>query len=187
MSDGRFIVGLGTGRCGTASLAYLLGLQMGVLAGHERKPPLVWKGETVPNRHLKPQLAVIADIGFYYLPYIPFLAGLYGDGIRFICLRRNIEDTVASFLKNGNSAWFAGNEPGWAQSFPTYEGLEFAEAVRKYWHEYNRIAIDHERRFPQFRIFDMDALNCKEGVADILAHANIERPNVEPNIHVRHG
>lgn len=189
MTFGRYIVGLGTGRCGTASLAVLLSLQMGVLVAHERRPILAWNGETVPNRHLTPHVAAtVADVGFYYLPHVPRLVEIYGDAIRFVCLERPCEETVASFLANGDAAWFSGEVGEWGRAFPTYEGLGFADAVRTYWHDYNRSATRYCREWPQqFAIFPTDALNTYEGVAAILRHAGVGVPNVQTKIHVTHG
>lgn len=188
MAKTRYIVGLGTGRCGTSSLSALLGLQHGVLCEHERRPILSWNGERVPNRHLAPHHGVtVADVGFYYLPHVPYLANLYGNAIRFVCMRRPREAVVASFLKHGDPAWFAGDDGEWQRAFPNYPGRSFQEAVAAYWDHYEHVSQQYQRTIRQFRVFDIEALNSTGGVAAILAHLEIDRPVIKAGVHIRDG
>ena len=75
------VFGMGTDRCGSASLSYLLNEQEGALVGHELGPVLPWdtkdqagiqfRWEQLQHQsHLYP---VVGDVGVYYLPYIPML------------------------------------------------------------------------------------------------------------------
>lgn len=184
----RLVCGLGTGRCATASLARLLAAQHGWRATHEHKPVLSWNpaDEPRPERHFDdPCYPLRADVGFYYLPHVRRLAELYGEAIRFVCLRREREATVASFLRYGEPQWFTADDPHWGRAFPTHAELSFREALVRYWDAYyaesERLAADLGDRF---RIFELEQLNHEAGVREILSFARVEDPQVHIGIHV---
>ncbi|MGH7117853.1 MAG: hypothetical protein ACREFP_02470 [Acetobacteraceae bacterium] len=127
------VIGLGSGRSGTASLAKLLNAQHDALCFHEMNPSAVRFSGT-PRPFLNtinefqaileggdpamltvdlsrlvaakaydqlcrmPRVRMIGDIAFYYLTYVALLAQ-HNRNIRFICLRRDREQTVNSWLR----------------------------------------------------------------------------------------
>ena len=134
------VIGLGTGRSGTASLAKLLNAQRDALCFHEMNPSCVrFSGTPRPilntideyqaivdggdpsmltvdlgrpvaakayDRLCKMhRVRLIGDIAFYYLSYVEAIAAR-NPNVRFLCLRRDIDETVASWInKSRISRW----------------------------------------------------------------------------------
>jgi len=127
------VIGLGTGRSGTASLAKLLNAQQDALCFHEMNPSVVRFSGTPrpilntieefqaildggdPSRltvDLSRKVAaraydelcgmnrvrLLGDIAFYYLTYVERIAEANPD-VRFLCLRRDREETIESWLR----------------------------------------------------------------------------------------
>lgn len=127
------VIGLGSGRSGTASLAKLLNAQKDSLCFHEMNPSAVrFSGTPRPllntiaefraiieggnpamltvdlsrevaakayERLCRMQrVRMIGDIAFYYLTYVELLARDSAD-VRFICLRRDREQTIHSWIR----------------------------------------------------------------------------------------
>ena len=176
------VCGLGTGRCGTKSLTELL-RRNGFDAEHERRPVLAWEDEPDPFQHFRRRhSAWFADVGFYYLPHVRRLMEQFGE-MRFVCLRRDRDETIRSFcrVRPNGSHWFSwdGDSTVWDRSFPKYSG-EFAESVGWYWDDYYREAesLVGER----FRIYPTESLNCPRCVEEILRFVGIKRPRVVTGI-----
>lgn len=161
----RVVFGLGTGRCGTATLAALIELQAGGCGGHERLGHRVaWQGGErevdVVLRMLEDELAsgvrLIGEVGFYYLPYLARIRARF-PAARFIVLQRERAATIASFLdKTVDKAnhWaptprFA-RHARWSRCFPTYPaGLDKAAAIGRYWDQYYAATATLERAEPE--------------------------------------
>lgn len=127
------VIGLGSGRSGTASLAKLLNAQRDSLCFHEMNPSAVRFSGTprpflntidefqaiigggnpamltadlsrgvVANAYDQlcrmQRVRMIGDIAFYYLTYVELLAR-HSPDIRFICLRRDREQTIDSWIR----------------------------------------------------------------------------------------
>ncbi len=127
------ILGLGTGRSGTASLAKLLNAQTDALCFHEMSPSVVrFTGTPRPilntvnefqaildgcnpsdltvdlSRRVSVEaystlrgmkrVRLLGDIAFYYLTYVEAIAHA-NPNVRFLCLRRDRAETVASWMK----------------------------------------------------------------------------------------
>lgn len=190
MSKPIRICGLGTGRCGTKSLATLLSRQPGAAVSHEAHPPLSWCADPDPARHFRgfDGAALRADVGFYYLPWVDALRSEFPE-LRFVCLRRNRAAVIASFERKRplHSHWFREGPPDnvWDRCFPSYEPpLEFAEAVGRYWDEYYAAAetfVDD-----RFRIVATETLNTIDGVAELLEFCGVAEPVLETGIRITH-
>ena len=134
------VIGLGTGRSGTASLAKLLGAQREAFCFHEMNPVCVrFSGTPRPvlnaideyqaildagdpsmltvdlSRRVVAKaydelckmrrVRLIGDVAFYYLTYVEAIAAR-NPNVRFLCLRRDIDETVASWIgKSRISRW----------------------------------------------------------------------------------
>lgn len=134
------VIGLGTGRSGTVSLAHLLNAQHDALCFHEMNPACVrFSGTPRPilnsvdefqaildggdSSMLTVDLAhppsakaydelrkmrglrIIGDVAFYYLSYVEAIAAR-SPNVRFLCMRRDIDQTVASWdKKSRNLRW----------------------------------------------------------------------------------
>ena len=134
------IIGLGTGRSGTASLAKLLNAQRDAICFHEMNPSCMrWSGTPRPAVNMveefeaildggptdrltvdlsrrvaaeayapltaMPKARLLGDISFYYLNYVDDLLAV-SDRVRFICLKRDKQQTVESWMrKSGLPRW----------------------------------------------------------------------------------
>ena len=94
----KFVIGCGTGRCGTRSFTKFLN-ENGITASHERWN-LVWE----PDFDVCAKSLDImsedgkSDVGFYWLNYVEFVVDCYPE-TKFVCLKRNREDVIKSFMK----------------------------------------------------------------------------------------
>jgi sulfotransferase family protein len=174
MSPPRIILGLGTGRCGTRSLANLLNRQPRTRITHEEPPRLPWnvKDRDAICRRLDRmqqtrQGEVIGDVASYFLPYAE-RAIEYSPSIRLVCLKRPRDEVVQSFMSWLDSvhplptnhwarvpATGVYHHPVWSRIFPQYDIQDREEGIGRYWDEYSERAESLEKQFPDnFRIFD---------------------------------
>lgn len=177
----KILVGLGSGRCGTRSLAALFAAQEDVDAQHERKPVVPWAEDNLASFHLsRAQESVdrfFMDVAFYYLPHVRYLASLFQD-IKFICLKRDKQATVESFCRKQSTCvqWFT-TEEHWGACFPNYRRDKLPNLVSRYWDDYYSEAEKLQSK--SFQIFPTEALNTAEGRGEILTFAGIENPQVD--------
>lgn len=171
----RFILGIGSGRCGTLSLAHVLAAQPQTQATHEDPPLLPWIPD--PNRPVIEQrfvrwrrkfknAAVVADVASFYLPYVE-QAIAHEPDLRVVCLKRPREEVVESFCK-----WLDGthplninhwaerpsvgwhHDPIWTRIFPQYEIEDREQGIRRYWDEYYARVDELAARFSEnIRVF----------------------------------
>jgi hypothetical protein len=188
------IIGLGPGRCGTMSLAVLLACQQDIVAHHESEPRLSWDASFYDFISkwaslfylVKPSLPIVADIANWWLPFVPHILDI-SNNVRFICLRRNIDEIVESFMLKvpTTSHWTLKTSTHWnkywnrqhdfSRCFPDYD-LPKEEGCRKYVEDYYREVEKWKERTPYlFKIFDIDDLNTEEGVVSILSFCGIPK------------
>lgn len=146
-----YVIGIGTGRCGTMSLARLLDECHGCCVQHELGAP----HRTLPW-HFDVELAqsklssiknlpgdIRGDVAFYYLNYVDFFFECLPD-VRVIHIYRDKASVVDSFLKKtaGRNHWMSNSEDyrkdiQWDKCFPKYKGVKSKEeAIAKYYDEY---------------------------------------------------
>jgi hypothetical protein len=192
------LVGIGTGRCGTKSLAALLSQQVSTAMAHEVRPLLPWNKEAAPQDMqarfeailgLFPQVTRVGDVAHFYLPYVEDILAAFDD-VRVICLQRDRNATIDSYLqwtvktRGGRPVnhWSAEREgfeaDPWDVCFPKYPTLDMAEAIGRYWDEYYDRAAGLAHRFPErVRIFPTErVLNDQDGIRDLLDWIGIPRP-----------
>ena len=179
------VIGLGTGRCGTTSLATLLNAQMNVFVTHEKDEcRLKWAGancvidktiaqfQQAQNSHPG---KIIGDVHFAYLPYVAQLAAKLPNAI-FLCLKRNRKATVESWLRKigRRNPWLEhagtlGAHSPWDDCFPKLGIPNPKIAANLYWEIYERVTNELQTTFPrQFHLIKTDALNSREGQNRIL-------------------
>lgn len=101
---GRLVLGLGTGRCGSTTLAHLVGSIAGACATHENPPLIHWR----PRRsqiamhvrrftRLRRYFPVVFDSAHWWLNAAPGVAAACPDAV-FVGLLRDPVATVASFM-----------------------------------------------------------------------------------------
>ena len=187
----KIIFGLGTGRCGTLSLAASLNSCKNSLITHEgrgigkklKEDPILlpWNENSfLLDRTLKQisnrEYSLVGDIAFYYLPYVEIILGKYPDS-KFICMKRNRTDTVNSYMKktvkrNHWQEWMPkcawNKDLKWDPCYPKYEAKDKITAISKYWEEYYIEAERLEIAYPnKFSIFDINELNTGDGLKGI--------------------
>lgn len=190
----KIVLGIGSGRCGTFSLARLLGMQPECVSTHEEPPLLPWRREP-GERVIRARFArfrrtrrgrLLADSASFYLPYVEDAIRLE-PAIRVICLKRPREEVVRSFCRWLDSyamptnhwaerpaaGWF--HDPKWTRIFPQYDEPDREAGIRRYWDEYYERAGELADRYPEnVRLFDMrEALDTEAGVAELLTFAGI--------------
>ena len=102
----QIVLGIGSGRCGTLSLARLLNQQPDVQASHEEPPLLPWSGadaarvigERFARMRRQREAPILGDVASFYLPYLDEIIAAEPE-VRIICLKRPREEVVASFCR----------------------------------------------------------------------------------------
>jgi len=179
------IVGLGTGRCGSMSLANLLSFQGNCLVSHEMggRPWLPWEKDkdSFDNYyHLitsrKQQFT--GDVSFYNLPY----AADYLDKNEktvFVILRRDKQETIKSYLKKTESRnhWITHDGSkwrldSWDKCYPKFDVTEKEAALSAYYDHY----YDLCNQLPQEKCFWMKTseLNNEQKCLDMLKFCGLD-------------
>lgn len=179
------MIGLGTGRCGTTSLASLLNSVRGCGVTHEEgdiRANLSWDfsrdgiEKALKTMESRPQ-GVVGDVAFYYLPYVRYIAEARPDAT-FICLRRDREGTIESYMKKteGRDHWRPGEgrPDHWDRMYPKFEAEDKRTAIGMYWEFYYRAVDELMRSGVRVRTFDMSSLNDEKAVAEILGFCDLE-------------
>ena len=172
------VFGLGTGRCGSTSLASLLNLQAGAHVTHERRS-YRWVGSEAAVLQVMSQLQrdpawLVGDVCGTYLPYVSLLLQQEPTA-KFVCLQRDKQKTVASALSANPDRNFW--EPGKRNlAAPQYDEKDSAKAMGLYWEDYYRQAADLASKLPQsVRLFPTELLNSEDGQRAILDFVGVPR------------
>ncbi len=182
MQSPRIVLGLGTGRCGTQSLAAILNHQERARVTHERHGPgIAWQGdEDRVTAFMRQYLAtsgfdLVGDVAFYYLPYVEHALSLAPD-TKFVCLKRDRKSTVDSYLtwSYGRNSWMQHDGTRWRMNdwyrcYPKYPVGDKEEAIGRYWDEYyDRAAALEASCARSFRVFPTESLNTAAGQHEIF-------------------
>ena len=192
----RIILGIGSGRCGTASLANVLNRQSAFSVTHEEWPLLAWRPAGDPAeiiaarfermRRQRTGVAVVGDVASFYLPYLPAALEQESD-LRVVCLKRPREEVVASFEKWLDRVFpvrmdFWTDAPGpeqhhdprWTPMMPQYDEPTRAAGVRRYWDEYYGEVERLQDAWPeQVRVFPTEGLNDRETLRELLEFVGV--------------
>jgi len=186
------IIGLGTGRCGTVSLSRVL-RNAGLNVTHELKPVMNWqtgKGEDRLN-YLNSR-GVEGDVAFWYLNFVEEMNEACDD-IRFVCLQRNVDEVIDSYTRktNGRNHWMHHDGSNWRldfewdQCYPKYDVQDKSEGIRLYWEEYQKRSSEYQDKMENFKVFDTNCLNSKEGVQSIFDFLNLGIKVSEDLVNIR--
>jgi hypothetical protein len=196
---------IGTGRCGTKSMTYVLNEQENVKAEHEMMK-CHWEYNDIDIqrnvRHLLGLVKYNDDIdlavaaAFYFLPYSEMLIEKYNAKI--VCLKRAKEEVVDSYLRKWkNKNQFSPNNPAvttsdykyyirnyWHFTYPTFKNKDVREATSQYWDLYYEMSSEFQLRFPSnFRVFDMHSvLNTEKGQVGALEFMGVGATKLLLNI-----
>lgn len=166
------------------SLARLIS-DCGYTVTHERRPILPW----IPDYDmLEDKISFLengeGDVAFYYLPYVEYVFRRIPD-IRMICLKRNKQDTVASYKWRldtmGKHHFINDDHDPWDKCYPTTGIRNKIEALEDFWDMYYERAHRLEKKYDNFRVYDMEDINDIGGQRDILHFAGVppEQHNVQ--------
>lgn len=192
------VIGLGTGRCGTHSLAKLLGDQHGAKITHELggRPVMPWRhdGNLAAGAvmHFKNQqhAGLFGDVAFYWLNYVEDLLEAF-PAAKFVVLKRDRDEVVQSYCKwtptrnhwadHMGLQWM---ECPWDWCFPSYSTeLSKEEAIARYWDEYyakvDRLIGLSPASFCQLATRD---LNSESQIGQLLNWLDIEHPVITTGI-----
>lgn len=194
------VIGLGTGRCGTVSLSKLLDLQDDSHVTHESEPRLPWKvDEELLLRKLRYfssiKKSLVGCVAFYYLPYVELINRYFDGNVRFVCLKRDKEATVSSYLKKvgKRNHWVEHDgsvyalDPVWDRCYPKYETNDIRDAVSRYYDEYYQTSHRLENEMSNFKVFPMESLNSFYGVNEILDFLSVPKKHIYTNIRLNVG
>jgi len=176
----NIIIGLGTGRCGTVTLAHLLNKQPNFSVTHEFNPTF-WEFDYgslifLLNKLEKRTQNNIGDIAYYHLNYCEHILDKINN-VKFPIMIRNKEDVVKSYMKwtNGRNHWSkerSRNEKEdkyWDKTYPKYN-LPKIEALNKYYDDYYTKCNDLINKYPnKFKLFEMlETFNTESGQNNLL-------------------
>jgi len=128
MSDITHVIGIGTGRSGTTSLAALLDGCDGAHVTHEAAPCLPWDvgpkhiGRALGFLEARTEAAVVGDVGYYWLPYVMTVWRQLAPQVRFIALLREPEAWHKSFAGRIDPSVLSDNQNQSRSQFPCYGG-----------------------------------------------------------------
>ncbi|MBV9970559.1 MAG: hypothetical protein JO228_11295 [Xanthobacteraceae bacterium] len=173
-TPGRVVLGLGSGRSGSTSLAAMLATIGGSCCTHENPPLISWNPESEEIefhlrrfRRLAPYHSLVADVSHWWLNVLELFFAEFPDG-RVIGTFRDVESCAGSFMGikvSGprsynhwvgcdNGIWSAAR---WDPAYPTYPVPSDAaidpdrvkrELITRYVREYNDAMHALAPRFP---------------------------------------
>lgn len=167
-----FVLGVGTGRCGTVSLSSVFNSQHDTSSSHESiiSPWEFNEGFLSKNigmlLHRQYISKVASEVAFYLLPYCQRIIEMYPE-TKVVCFKRDMKETATSYMKKtvGRNHWTLPSkkpeygdwrdDPTWDSCYPKYDLPKF-EAIIQYWNDYYTYSETLQAKFPDnFRIFDM--------------------------------
>jgi len=205
-SQGRLILGMGTGRSGSTSLTLLFKNQENTFSAHETPPQLPWNCEKERIDFHKKRInllahehSFVADTSHWWLPYFEELVKEYPD-LKAVVLKRDKPAVIKSFLKikgngvkgsinhwiNHDGSYYAKNM--WDECYPKYDVKTTRDALGKYWDEYYETAEKLAKRFPEnIQIFSIEDLNDEKGQVAILKFCGFKNPITSQDLHLNKG
>ena len=212
INNKQYIIGLGTGRCGSKSLAYLLNHQDNVSFYHEMQDDycirhtgdkiLPWypdyRKATLKVKSLRLiSGSIVGDIAPYYLNYVYFMIDKLKN-VKFIVMERDKESVVKSYiaktpLKNhwcsyDSDCWQSDRyrKDRWDKAYPNIDYAKSkAEAIGIYWDIYKLRINAYKKEFPdKFLVINVYDLNSRETQNKIFDYIGLESHNrVYMNVH----
>ena len=170
----KFIIGFGTGRCGSKSLATLLAKQPSIVSSHEGVE-LPW--EYNPKKFVESLSQILflsdnktpCDVGFYWIQYLDKLINIFPN-TKAIYLYRNKEEFIDSWLRNISMK----NRK--MHLFPDYN-MESKEGLSEYYDYYDKKLNTLLDKYPDnimpFHYYDL--LNDESEQIEMLSFMGIPK------------
>ena len=172
----KVVIGLGTGRCGTTTLAHLLNSQDDCFCTHERYNTPRHRLGNQFRKIIPPNIerllfysltamgmeSVVGDVSGRWLDSVQSIMGYDGFDVKFICLKRDKDKTIDSLSR----VYFRPIEP------------EIYKAMEEYYDDYYSDSEEYALMYPEsFAIFPTEHLNSLGGQKEILAFAGFDNHN----------
>lgn len=175
------LIGCGTGRCGSTSLARLVGASAGAHCTHERRPlmPWVFSQELFDERvryFSGAPTSIIGDVAYYYLPYLDRLLDAL-PAARVICMRRDREQMIRSFMEwtRWRNHWYDHDGTEWVRdhvwdaTHPKFDIPDKQQALGAYWDDYYRqIGLVAEAHPGRVQVIELTEINTRAGQERVL-------------------
>ena len=185
----QLVIGAGTGRCGTTTLAKLLDLQPGGVVTHERlASKFHWNKPAEAQRKILQTFrscdrGLVGDVALQHGCCMPFWCD---QGAKLIVMKRDIPGYLASWKrKAGNrNNWQPPGEGGtprkarWYHCFPKFSGhANRKEALIAYWNfYYNELVPPVAEAYPdQVLVCYVDVFNTVRGQRQLLDFCGVPR------------
>ncbi len=171
----KYMLGVGTGRCGTMSLARLINGCRDCMVYHELGRPecnLPWKFdevlalETIDRLRKLPGL-LVGDVALYYLNYLEFFLRRLPN-LKIVHIHREKALVVESFMTRtlGRNHWMtsdpeAEKDERWDSCFPKFEkATSKEEAISRYYNDYLERVTEITSKYPSVTLdIDVQRLN----------------------------
>lgn len=188
--SGNFILGVGTGRCGSNTLTELLKIN-GISAIHEGHPKPEWDGSS----DIDPYSLGPCRVAHWWLNYIPKIFG--ARETRVICLKRDKQTTVESYCAIKGIDLEPAHQlnhfrpSGTAlvdvdRTYPTYykaadgcatsDEITLKDGFDKFWDEYYSTIDNYIEQGYPIKIFKTETLGSVETQGAILEYAGLRGP-----------
>lgn len=194
-----FVIGCGSGRCGTMSLSSLLTRQPDAEVTHERFGHRVRWGAPWATWALKlwkfcrQEDGIRGDVAFYWLPQIEWFLEQGREtevSVRVIGLKRDREETIRSYERKVGDQdhwrYHAGEgdyrHTEWSKCHPIFEADSREAAIGQYWDYYYQRLESLEGSHSEVRIWRTEALNDPERLSEILEFVGVSDPAVKTGI-----
>jgi hypothetical protein len=187
------IIGTGTGRCGTKSLATLLNKQPSSRVTHERykynvpfPPDSYYSNQLIKDCafHKRTGYYLIGDVALQWIWYANDLMKV--NGLKMVYLRRHPLEVHDSFVRKvkpyGYHHWEKnGATPSeWDKAYPYFK----IHGLAKYIELSQMTALDMSEKYPGwFRIMDMEDLNDPEAQVELFNWLGMNNYIVDATIH----
>lgn len=178
-----FILGLGTGRCGTVSLASLLSAQDDSDISHELSPNLDWafnlqqitkRFELITNRDSQ----FVGDISFYNLNYVDHISRkcqALNIPLKILHIYRDKAEVVQSYMIKtlGRNHWYLHDNTNWKRDatwdscYPKYDIPSKVKAIARYYDDYIARCDAYVKKYNIYSL-DVQELNSEMGVGKLL-------------------
>lgn len=206
----QLVVGLGSGRSGTTSLAKFLDAQPNAYVVHEGGYTtrffrhvvgefLPWEVDIAALERWHHGLserakgaALYGDVGASFLPYVPHILEHWPQ-TKFVCLKRDRQAVIESFMHitPGVNSWsknssVAGVPDFWDAMHPDMQEDDKEKAIGKYWDMYYEKAAAYAQRYPHaFAVYELEVMNTRSGRDRILDFIGMppEHRNVDVHVH----
>ena len=210
LNEKRIILGLGSGRCGTKSLATLLNFQADTEISHEefnspRQPFRLSYDYNPKNLALAFKVLslrdtpIVGDLAFYWINNVISLLN-HKPETKCICLKRDKESVVESFWARNDGSPMTGDlnfrglnlkikgvavagmfMKAASECGPNIDLLK--KKTGEVWDNYYTQAEKLEHTYPDnFKVWPTEALNEEEKVTEMLEFAGFKNPVIEVGV-----